>query len=59
MNAALKRDADALWSEVMSRAGLLERRALSRRKEMFYELIGKHFGPRYDGLEATRKGWGE
>ncbi len=56
MDALLKKDADALWDEVMSQAGRLERGALTRRKGMLYELIGKHFGPAYNELAAMKGG---
>ncbi len=59
MDKQLKNDADALWDEVMSQAGRLERGALTRRKGMLYELIGKHFGSAYNELAALKGGQGQ
>ncbi len=56
MDDLLKSAADALWGEVLAHAGMLERRALSKRKELFYDLIGKHFGPAYAELAAAKGG---
>ncbi len=54
MNERLQRDSDALWSEVTAHAGMLERRALNKRKELFYELLKKHFSPVYFELAALK-----
>ncbi len=54
MNERLQNAADALWGEVLAHAGMLERRALNKRKELFYALIAKHFGPAYAELAAAR-----
>ncbi len=59
MNALLKKDADALWEEALSKVGFLERKALNRRREMIDELFQKHFGHAYallDHLNATKGG---
>ncbi len=54
MDDKLKEAADALWSEVLAHAGMLERRALSKRKDLFYALLDKHFGPAYAELAAMK-----
>jgi hypothetical protein len=54
MDERLKCSADALWSDVMSKAGMLERRALNAKRDLFYGLIKKHFGPAYTELAAVK-----
>ncbi|MCL2000520.1 MAG: hypothetical protein FWG74_03715 [Planctomycetes bacterium] len=55
MTNELKKSADALWAEVMSKAGMIERRALNNRQKMFYDFIEKHFGPAYNELAAMKE----
>lgn len=56
MDEQLKTDADALWEEAMAKAGFLERRALAKRKELFFWLIERHFGSTYAELAAMKGG---
>ena len=54
MDALLKADADRLWADVMANAGMMERAALNRRRDMFYRLIDKHFGQVYAELAELK-----
>ena len=60
MNALLKKRTDAMWEEVMGmKLGHFERSGLKKRRDMFYMLLQKHFGPDYallDHLNAPEGG---